>query len=61
MNINPSQQTIEAIRSRIIEGVRLKKLSNMELIRELMQDDITDDPRVAELMDRLMPNWLDEI
>ena len=43
------------------EAHRLTKLSDMDLIRECMKDEVSDSPLVQELMNRVKPNWLDEL
>jgi hypothetical protein len=43
------------------ESVRLRQLSDLDLIRECMKSEVSDDPLVEELMNRLIPNWLDQL
>jgi hypothetical protein len=45
----------------IEESMRLKELSDLDLIRECMKSDVSDDPLVLALMDRLRPGWLEEL
>lgn len=39
------------------EQQRLKGLSIEALVAEVAVDDVSDDLRVVELMDRLLPDW----
>lgn len=53
--------TIDRLLWDINEGLRLRKLTDLELMSECLNDEISDDPRVRELMFRVKPNWSDEI
>ena len=62
MIIEPTPETLDHILASINEGIRVKKLSNAELFREVMNcEKIGDDLRVLELMNRINPDWLDEV
>jgi hypothetical protein len=45
----------------IEESIRLEKLSDLDLIRECMKSEVSDEPVVIELMNRVRPNWLGEL
>jgi hypothetical protein len=52
---------IQNLLEHVEESMRLKELSDIDLIRECMQSEVSDDPLVLALMDRLRPNWLEEL
>lgn len=43
------------------ESDRLKKLSDIDLIRECAESEVSLDPIVQEMMNRLDHNWIEEI
>lgn len=61
MSTTFSDDAKENILAHIQEMDRLKKLSDLDLIRECMKNDAADEPVVEELMNRVRPGWLDEL
>jgi hypothetical protein len=54
------EQLLRSLSADMVERSRLKTLSDFELIRETLKDDVADDNRVLEMMDRIYPQWADE-
>lgn len=52
---------VEKIIAAINEGVRLHNLSDLALLREAMQSEISDHPVVVEMMNRINPDYLNEV
>ena len=61
---NQSQAGQEQMLSNLLatmdESDRLAGLSDLELIRETLNDEVADDPCVSEMMGRIYPKWFDE-
>ena len=60
-DIEVSDPTVEKIIAAINEGVRLHNLSDLQLLREAMQSEISDHPVVVEMMNRINPDYLNEV
>jgi len=54
-------EPFENLLAHITELNRLKTLSDIDLIRECMKSEVSDDPIVIELMNRVRPGWLEEL
>lgn len=54
-----SDEALEVLIASFEEDARLQSLSDLELIRETLQDEVADDPRVNEMMGRIYPRWFD--
>ncbi len=50
-------QIVRNLHAGLREGNRLRALPAEELIAETLGNDAADDPRVIELMDRVLPGW----
>lgn len=58
MNHPPlTDQEAEALAAMVANRERLETLSDVALIREVLQSDVADDERVMELMRRVYPEW----
>lgn len=55
-----SDKEVAALVAMTEEKSRLESLSDFELIREMLSDEIADDERVIAMMSRIYPNWHDE-
>ena len=56
-----TDEAAKNILAHIAELQRLRTLSDIDLIRECMKSEVSDDPIVEELMDRVRPGWLKEL
>ena len=56
-----TNEAAENILAHITELQRLRTLSDLDLIRECMKSEVSDDPIVEELMNRLRLGWLEEL
>jgi len=54
-------EPFENLLAHITELNRLKTLSDIDLIRECMKSEVSDDPIVIELMNRVRPGCLEEL
>jgi hypothetical protein len=61
MSIQLSNDAATNLLEHIEESMRLKELSDLDLIRECMKSEVSDDPLVLALMDRVRPGWLEEL
>lgn len=61
MNTQQYNDAATNLLEHVEESMRLKTLSDMDLIRECMKSEVSDDPLVLALMDRLRPGWLEEL
>jgi hypothetical protein len=59
MNQPVTPEALAALTDVVIESMRLRKLSNRELIFEVAHSELADDPGVQEMMSRLWPEWPD--
>lgn len=53
-------RALAALTDRVMESMRLEKLSNRELVFEVAHSESADDPAVEEMMHRLWPEWADQ-
>lgn len=60
MGTQLTDKQAEALIAMIDEKHRLENLSDFELIREVLKDEVADDERVLEMMRRIYPKWEDE-
>ena len=42
------------------ESLRVKKLTNLELVKEAFRSEWSDEPVAREMMDRLSPDWIND-
>ena len=61
MSTAEDDETIKDIALHSLEARRLKTLSDIDLIRECMKSEVSEDLIVQELMDRVRPGWLKEL
>ncbi len=63
MNLTPAQldRLARNVSAALAEQDRLRALSSRALIIETLGQPCSDDPRVIELMDRVLPGWLETI
>jgi len=54
-------QAVKNLSAHLAETIRLRELSDLDLIRECMKTEAADEPVVLVLMDRLRPGWLEEL
>lgn len=54
-----SNAVFDALSTRVIESIRLEKLSNRELVFEVARSRAADVPAVVEMMNRLCASWAD--
>jgi hypothetical protein len=54
-------EPFENLLAHVKESTRLKQASDLDLIRECMRSEVSDDPIVIELMNRVRPGWLEEL
>ena len=57
----PKDPAVEYAREFVHESLRLKELSNEELIKELMKHEFSDEPVVSEILNRWIPGWLERL
>ena len=56
----PHLQMLQNLSEAIDESIRLKTLSNEDLVRECIKIEETNYPVVDEMCNRLFPNWAEE-
>jgi glycerol-3-phosphate cytidylyltransferase-like family protein len=63
MNLTPdqTQRLAEKLLPMLTEMDRLKALSSIDLIREVLVSPEGDSLKVTELMDRVLPGWAETI
>ena len=61
MTPDPNDRLAEKLLPMFREMDRLKALSNLDLIREVFASREGDSLKVTELMDRLVPGWVDKL
>lgn len=54
---NDSNAAYAALADRVVESMRLEKLSDRELVFQVKHSCMADDPAVEEMMTRLWPDW----
>jgi hypothetical protein len=57
MNHKQEEKLKRRLLREVKEVIRLSNLSNEQLIVECIQSGLADDPRVSELMQRVLPDW----
>lgn len=48
------------IKARVSQENQIRKLTNEELVRQVLDSPHSDDPLIIEMMHRVDPNWTDE-
>ncbi len=63
MNLTPDQLSLLArnVSAALAEQDRLRALSSKALIIETLGRDCSDDPHVIELIDRVLPGWMETV
>jgi hypothetical protein len=58
--IKSQEESEMALAECILEGIRVSRLTDRNLVREVLKTDALDHPCVNELLNRFMPGWVDE-
>jgi hypothetical protein len=58
--IKSQEESEAALAECILEGIRVSRLTDRNLVKEVLNTDALDHPCVNELLNRFMPDWINQ-